>query len=93
MAAPTYIEGSPEYIEVREKRKREMQFTPEEKLIVFRMLICYAHRHGYKHGWAANKFRAFFKSWPNGFGAPPPLEPSPEILNWIKGQQIRPWRS
>lgn len=73
---------------LKEARKRSKQFSMAEKLTVFRMLRCYAQRHGYKMGWAANKYREFFKVWPNGLGDPPPLEPSPEILDWIKSRQI-----
>lgn len=74
------------------RRKADLRFTEEEKLIVWRMLVGHGRRHGYKDGWASNKYREFFKVWPKG-STPVPMEPSPEIANWIKSQQIRWARS
>jgi hypothetical protein len=43
---------------------------------------------GYKPGWAANKFKEKFGSYPNGLHADP-VPPQPEVAKWLKASHIR----
>jgi DNA repair protein RadD len=59
-----------------------------EKADVFGMLKSYARRNGYRPGWAAHKFREATGVWPDAYKHVPELDPSPQILSWIKSRQI-----
>lgn len=50
----------------------------------------YAQQHGYKSGWAANKFRERFKDWPpRSFDSiAPAAEVSPAIASWVRSRNI-----
>jgi len=51
-------------------------------------LVHICRERGYKPGWAAQKFKAKFGSWPNGLhevAVPPTLE----VQKWIRSEQIR----
>ncbi len=60
----------------------------DEKAFVFGQLRVYGRRKGHKPGWAANQFRERFGVWPDRHKGAPDVEPTPEILNWIKSRQI-----
>lgn len=47
-----------------------------------------ASERGYKPGWAAQKFKTKFGSWPNGIDCAP-LPPTPEVRRWVVSEQIR----
>lgn len=51
-------------------------------------LLGYAASKGYKHGWAANKYREKFSVWPKGLEEIRKI-PSQETKNWILHSQIR----
>jgi DNA repair protein RadD len=67
--------------------------TPQQKFQFFRELWGYAEVHGYKPGWAANKFKERYGVWPewkwNGnleqIGG---CDPSIETSRWIRSRQI-----
>lgn len=59
-----------------------------EKQDTYSQLLAYASRHGYQHGWVANQYREIFGVWPR-LMVERMLEPTPELLGWIKHQQIR----
>jgi DNA repair protein RadD len=69
--------------------KRE--FTIQEKADFFAQLKCYASGKQYKDGWAANKYRDKFGTWPNDprIKHAPPKAPTPAVLSWIRSTQIR----
>lgn len=48
--------------------------------------ICRDRQHS--DGWAAHKYRAKFGVWPRGL-SDAPRAPSPEVLNWVRAQNIR----
>jgi len=52
------------------------------------MLKAVAKTKGHKDGWAAHKFRELFGVWPNHYKDAQPIEPSPDMLNWLKSRQI-----
>ena len=53
------------------------------------MLKHVAMSRGYKEGWASNKYRDLIGTWPNNYKYAPEVEPSPEVLSWIKAGQIK----
>ena len=52
-------------------------------------LALYAHRKGYKTGWAAHIYRQKFGTWPNRVTPQRVSEVSPEVMGYIKHIQIR----
>jgi DNA repair protein RadD len=80
------VEFVPGKIQVKGK---DRVWTQAEKESFYAQLLGYAHQHGYKDGWAANKFRDKHGSWPNGMKHVRPVEPSFEVVSWIKAMNIR----
>jgi len=60
----------------------------EQKRQWLNQLAYIAAERGYKPGWAANKFKTKFGSWPNGIDAVP-VPPSTEVKKWVTSEQIR----
>jgi superfamily II DNA or RNA helicase len=60
----------------------------DDKQRVYSELLTIAEQRGYKSGWVANKYKAYFGVWPKGM-----LEmyapASEEIKNWVLSEQIR----
>jgi DNA repair protein RadD len=52
------------------------------------MLAAIASERGYKPGWTAHKYREKFGSFPTWGSKPEPIEPSPEVLSWVRSRQI-----
>jgi DNA repair protein RadD len=50
------------------------------------MLAHIAQAKGYKPGWVYHKFKEKFGSPPYGYAAP--VEPTPEVLSWVRSRQI-----
>jgi len=46
-----------------------------------------AVERGYKPGWAAYKYKEKFGAWPPR-GNVVPIEPSPEVLSWVRSRMI-----
>jgi hypothetical protein len=82
----------PEKGELRELKPKpkpvKNEWKPEEKAHFYGELKGYAARHGYKEGWASNKYRERFNVWPNGYKDAPLQVPKPETLSWIKSRAI-----
>lgn len=72
---------------IRKKDKAADKFTKPE---AYGMLKTVATQKGHKDGWAAHKFRELFGVWPNHppVREAPLIEPSPDMLNWLKSRQI-----
>jgi hypothetical protein len=51
------------------------------------MLAWIANERGYKPGWIAHKFKEKFGCWPAS-RAVPPIEPSLEVLSWVRSRNI-----
>jgi DNA repair protein RadD len=60
----------------------------EEKQRVYSGLLHICQERGYKPGWAANKYKDKFSVWPRGL-EDQPAPPTPELMKWIKSEQIR----
>ncbi len=59
-----------------------------EKANLFGQLKLVGRRRGYSSGWAANQFRELTGVWPNHYRDAPEVEPTPEILGWVKSRAI-----
>jgi DNA repair protein RadD len=60
---------------------------PNERMRWHSMLTHIAMDRHYKPGWAAYKFKEKFGNWPPR-PAPPPMEPSREVLSWVRSRNI-----
>lgn len=75
----------------RTARKDNREATWDEKHTFMAGLKAYAIEHGYKSGWAANKYRDRFGVYPNDARVRdvPPMQYDAPTRNWIKSQAIR----
>jgi DNA repair protein RadD len=71
------------------QRKANRAMTPEQKEAFYGELRTYAIQHGYKEGWAANKYREKTGVYPNKYRNAGPRQPSEETLAWIRHGQIK----
>ena len=69
-------------------RKTKKPATPDRKQHVYSQLLQVARNKGYSGGWVAHKYRAMFDVWPRNM-RPVMAAPTPELLSWLKSQQIR----
>ena len=89
------IEPEPgELRELKPKPKKPLRegamMTQTDKALFFAELKGYAFQHGYKEGWASNKYRDRIGKWPaNDMRDVPMLAPKTSTANWIKSEQIR----
>ena len=60
----------------------------EQKRQWYGQLLHICEARNYNPGWAANKYKEKFGSWPNGL-ARTPIEPSPEVSRWVTSSSIR----
>ena len=60
---------------------------PAERLRWHAMLTHIAAQRGYRSGWVGHKFRERFGTWP-ALRAVAPLEPSLEVLSWVRSRAI-----
>ena len=63
--------------------------TPEEKQTFYRKLLGYAHQHGKSSKWVQAKYRSRFNEWPYRKHGVEPLDPTPDVIGWIKHSNIR----
>jgi superfamily II DNA or RNA helicase len=71
----------------RQRRTAIAHSDPNERIRWHAMLSYYARERAYKPGWTAYKFREKFGHWPPRVSIQP-LEPSPEVLSWIRSRNI-----
>ena len=70
------------------ERPAKTTFTPPDKAMFYGELKYYANQHGYKSGWASNKYKEVFGVWPNHYKKAPLIKPGPATAGWIKSRQI-----
>lgn len=78
-------EGS---LEAVKRKKAPAELGGITKQQAYSELIAIRAEKGYSHGWVAHKYRAIFGVWPKGLHDSA-AEPSPELRQWVRGQQIR----
>ena len=66
--------------------KREMSLFERETF--YRELLAYARQHDYKDGWASNKYREKFGTWPRHGQPSPAQQIDPATISWIRSRQI-----
>jgi len=71
----------------RLERKTKKPATPDRKQHVYSQLLQVARNKGYSPGWVSHKYRAMFDVWPRNM-RDVPATPTPELLSWLKSQQI-----
>jgi len=71
------------------RRKKSRGWSLEEKARFFGELLYYANMKGWKHGWAANKFRERLGVWPNAVARARPIPPTLDTTRWIRDEQKR----
>lgn len=87
------IERDGELVEVSAGKRPNMKAVPPrvysggQKAVFYSSLLGYAVKKGYKPGFAAMKFKEKFGHWPNGYSKTP-IEPTMEVLSWLKHKQI-----
>ncbi|MDY0073236.1 MAG: DEAD/DEAH box helicase [Thauera sp.] len=69
------------------KLKRKKPATPDAKQHVYSQLLHVARSRRYSDGWIGHKYRAMFGVWPRNM-RPVPATPTPELMGWLKSQQI-----
>jgi len=70
------------------QREPDEPKTMEEKRVFFAELQGYGVMHGYKPGWAANKYRERLGVWPNAMKDVRPITPRHSTTMWIKSRAI-----
>lgn len=63
--------------------------TPEEKSLFYRRLLGYAHQRGKSQSWVLAKFKSKYGEWPHKKHGVQPLEPTPDVIGWIKHSNIK----
>lgn len=63
--------------------------TPEEKQDFYRKLLGYAHQKGKSDSWVQAKYRSKFNEWPYRKRGVTPLEPTQDVIGWIKHSNIK----
>ncbi len=71
----------------RIRRTVDALSNPDERLRWHGMLMHIAAARGYKSGWIAHKFKEKFGVWPAARSVMP-LQPSPEVLSWVRSRAI-----
>lgn len=84
--APEVVDGDLYGVE-RWKGAQKKEPTPADKRAFQGQLLTICHRRGHSAGWVAHKFREKFGHFPAS-NSVPAIEPSPEVLSWVKSRQI-----
>jgi DNA-directed RNA polymerase subunit RPC12/RpoP len=56
------------------------------RVLTYAGLVSIARERGYKVGWASMKYKAIFGEWPVSRETPEPVDPSQEVMWWVKKQ-------
>jgi DNA repair protein RadD len=85
--AVDYVEGD---LALVDRRARIAQHTPDpnQQMRWHGMLTYVARERRYKRGWIAHKYREKFGTWPPYGVKPTPIQPSLEVLSWIRSRAI-----
>jgi len=78
-----------EEIGSKAQRKANRIMSKSEKREFYSGLLGYSRDKGYSDGWAAHKYREKTGVWPNAHKDVTPADPTTEVLNWVRSQQIR----
>lgn len=71
------------------KKRKNREWTREQKLHFYSELATYGQSKNYKSGWADRKYQERFGVWPNAVKADAySVQPSPETRAWITSRNI-----
>lgn len=88
----TMVETQPGVMqELVDQKRKNKEVGWDEKAAFYAGLKHYADTHGYKSGWAANKYRDRFGVWPNDVRVAQvqPSPPDAKTHSWIRSQAIK----
>ena len=71
------------------QRKHNLTATQAEKLAFYGGLKFHAEQKGYKPGWADHAYKSRYGVFPNAYKDAPLCEPNPDVLGFIRHQNIR----
>jgi DNA repair protein RadD len=72
-----------------DKHGRPIQSSdPHERMRWHAMLADIAGERGYKAGWVSHKYKEKFGNWPPANRPISPMEPSREVLSWVRSRAI-----
>lgn len=74
--------------ELRELSRKTKPKVVGDKFEIYAGLLWIAKSKGYKNGWSDHKYREIFSVWPRGMKYLAPKEPSFELYEWIRRQQV-----
>jgi DNA repair protein RadD len=75
-------------VEVRKGKATTPSYSQADRNTWHAMLTYIAQERGYKPDWVSFKYKDKFGVWPRWGASPQPVEPSPEVLSWIRSRQI-----
>jgi DNA repair protein RadD len=76
-----------ETIDGKLTKLKPSKYAHENRQSIYSQLLHYQQSKGYAKGWLSHKYKERYGVWPRnmrGF----PMEPTPQILSWIKSKQI-----
>lgn len=71
-----------------EKGSVKRLLQEQGKAAVYGQLKMIAIRRGKRDGWIAHKYRDVFDVWPRGLDRTQALEPTPQLLAWVRSRDI-----
>jgi len=72
----------------RQTRIAQTQNDPNERMCWHAMFVHIAAERGYSPKWPLAKYREKFGSWPPYGAKPTPMQPTPEVLSWVRSRAI-----
>jgi superfamily II DNA or RNA helicase len=72
----------------KRQKKEKRDWSTEERHQFYRELLGVCEERGYKPGWASNKYRERFGTWPPYDFSKVAEYPSPSTRSWVKSRQI-----
>jgi superfamily II DNA or RNA helicase len=72
----------------RQTRTAQTQNDPNERMRWHAMLTHIAAARGYHPKWPLAKYREKFGTWPPYGAKPTPMQPTPEVLSWVRSRAI-----
>lgn len=74
--------------EITGKTLKRAKPTHDEKQAFYSQLWAIARQRNRSKGWVSNSYRERMGVWPQGLD-PRPMDPTPEVLSWVKAKDIR----
>jgi DNA repair protein RadD len=82
-----HIEGDLGLVNAATRQSTHVPHDPAERTRWHGMLYAIESRRSYRSGWARVNYKEKFGAWP-AWGAVQPVEPTPEVLAWVRSRMI-----